>query len=178
MSRHNDLAVRKPESSSLSRATSYKKTNVYTFFEKLSTVSPKCNFPPYMIFNADETGCSSVTNLPEIIAKRGSKQIGQVSSAEQRTLVTTQFLNNAGGGFLPPIFVFPLKHFVIHDSPSKENPALQLMDKHSSHVRLRVIEFTRQNFVIVAFPLHCSHKLQPLNVTVYGPTKYRIAMHE
>lgn len=55
------------------------------------------------------------------------------------------------------------------------------MDNHSSHVNLRVVEFARQNsIIIVTFPPHCSHKLQPLDVTVYGPfkTRYRIAMNE
>lgn len=215
MSRHKDLAVRKPESTSLSRATSFNKTNVNNFFEKLSIVLRKYNFPAHMIFNADETGCSTVTIPPKVIAVRGSKQIGQVTSAERGTLVTTLFFINAAGGFLPPIFVFPrvnykdimlsngppgalglaqvsgwmteecfikaLEHFVMHIRPSKENPALILMDNHSSHVNLRVVEFARQNsIVIVTFPPHCSHKLQPLDVTVYGPfkTRYRIAMNE
>jgi len=54
------------------------------------------------------------------------------------------------------------------------------MDNHSSHVNLSVIQFARENFIIiVTFPPHCSYKL-PLDVTVYGPfkTRYRIAMNE
>ncbi|CAH1970304.1 unnamed protein product [Acanthoscelides obtectus] len=215
MSRHKDLTVRKPESTSLSRATSFNKANVSTFFEKLNTVLQRYKFPPHRIFNADETGCSTVTNPPKVIADRGSKQIGQVTSAERGTLVTTLFFINAAGGFLPPVFVFPrvnykdivlnngppgalglaqvsgwmtedcfvkaLEHFVIHVRPSKENPALILMDNHTSHVNLRVVEFARQNsIIIVTFPPHCSHKLQPLDITVYGPfkTRYRTAMNE
>lgn len=172
-------------------------------------------FLPYLIFNVDETGCSTVTNPPKVIAARGLKQIGQVTSAERGALVTTLFFINAAGGFLPPVFVFPrvnykdfmlyngppgalglaqssgwmtekcfvkaLEHFVKHVRPSKENPALILMDNHSSHVNLRVVEFARKNFIIiVTFPPHCSHKLQPLDVAVYGPfkTRYRIAMNE
>lgn len=91
MSRHRDLAVRKPESTSLSRATSFNRTNVALFFEKLTNVYEKYKFPPHMIFNCDETGCATVTNPPKIIAQRGSKQIGQVTSAERGTLVTTLF---------------------------------------------------------------------------------------
>lgn len=203
MSRHKDLSVRKPESTSLSRATSFNKTNV------------GYKFPPHMIFNTDETGCSTVTSPPKVIAQRGSKQIGQVTSAERGTLVTTLFFINAAGGFLPPVFIFPrvnykdimlsngppgalglanasgwmneecflkaLQHFVSHVKPSLNNPALIFIDNHSSHVNLSVVEYARQKFIIiVTFPPHCSHKLQPLDVAVYGPfkTKYRIAMND
>jgi len=78
-------------------------------------------------------------------------------------------------------FLKALEHFVKHVKLSKENPVLILMDNHSSHVNLRVVQFTRENsIIIVTFPPHCSHKLQPLDVAVYGPfkTRYRIAMNE
>lgn len=41
-----------------------------------------------MIWNLDETGCMTVTKPPKVIAVRGSKQAGQISSAERETLVT------------------------------------------------------------------------------------------
>lgn len=50
MKRHKDLTVRKPENTSLSRATSFNKTNVSTFFEKLSTVLLEYNFPSLLNF--------------------------------------------------------------------------------------------------------------------------------
>lgn len=215
MSRHKELAVRKPESTSLSRATSFNRTNVGEFFKKLTDVFNRFNFPPHLIFNTDETGCSTVTNPPKVIAEKGSKQVGQVTSGERGILVTTLFFVNAAGGVLPPIFVFPrvnykdimlangppgalglanisgwmnedcflkaLQHFVVHVKPSKKHPALIVMDNHSSHVNLKVVEFARENsIIIVTFPPHCSHKLQPLDVTVYGPFKsrYRISMNE
>lgn len=55
----------------------------------------KYNFPPHMIFN--ETGYSTVTNTPQVIAESGSKQIGQVTSDELGILVTTLFFINAAG---------------------------------------------------------------------------------
>jgi len=88
-------------------------------------------------------------------------------------------LAHISGWMTEECFMKALKHFVTHVKLSQMNPALILMDNHSSHVNLSVIQFARVNFIIiVTFPPHCSHKLQPLDVTVYGPfkTRYRIAM--
>jgi hypothetical protein len=49
------------------------------------------------------------------------------------------------------------------------------MDGHQSHKSLKVIEFARQNFVtLVTIPPHTSHRLQPLDLTFFGPLKKAI----
>ncbi|XP_012559336.1 uncharacterized protein LOC101239882 [Hydra vulgaris] len=126
MMRHKDLSVRKPESTSLSRATSFNKTNVNTFFEKLTSIYKKYRFPSHMIFNTDETGCSTVSAPPNIIAAKGSKQVGQVTSAERGTLVTTLFFVNAGGGTIPPVFIFPQVNYKDHMLNNGSSGALGL----------------------------------------------------
>ena len=46
------------------------------------------------------------------------------------------------------------------------------MDNHKTHVSLNIINFARENGVVVlTFPPHCSHRLQPLDVSLYGPFK-------
>ena len=46
------------------------------------------------------------------------------------------------------------------------------MDSHASHVGMEVLEFARKNDIfIVTFPSHCSHLLQPLDVSVYKSLK-------
>jgi hypothetical protein len=56
--------------------------------------------------------------------------------------------------------------------PSKEWPAFLLLDNHDSHLSIEALDFYKQNGVTVfSFPPHCSHKLQPLNVSVYGSLK-------
>ena len=65
-----------------------------------------------------------------------------------------------------------MKHFVKHAKPSAENPALLILDNHQSHVNIDVINYAKENHVtLLSFPPHCSHKLQPLDVSVYGPFK-------
>lgn len=63
-------------------------------------------------------------------------------------------------------------HFIKHAKPSSEHPALLILDNHQSHINLNVINYTKENHVtLLSFPPHCSHKLQPLDVSVYGPFK-------
>ena len=55
---------------------------------------------------------------------------------------------------------------------SKDNPAILVMDNHESHVTLETIDVARENgLVILSFPPHCSHRMQPLDVSIYGPFK-------
>jgi DDE superfamily endonuclease len=52
------------------------------------------------------------------------------------------------------------------------SPVLLLMDNHDSHVSLPAIQYAKENGIIMlTFPPHCSHKLQPLDRSVYGPMK-------
>ena len=45
-----------------------------------------------------------------------------------------------------------------------------MMDNHESHVSLETINAASENgLVILSFPPHCSHRMQPLDVSIYGP---------
>ena len=68
-------------------------------------------------------------------------------------------------------FVF-MKHFVEHVKPSKDKKVLLLLDNHKSHIGIKIIDFARDNgVVILSFPPYCSNKLQPLDRSVFGPLK-------
>ena len=69
-------------------------------------------------------------------------------------------------------FLVFMRHFVNHVRPSKERPILFLLDNHQSHLSIEVIDFCKENGVIMfSFPPHCSHRLQPLDRGVFGPLK-------
>ena len=52
------------------------------------------------------------------------------------------------------------------------NPWLLMMDDHTSYVSIDGINFAKANgILLVTFPPHCGHKLQPLDSTIYGPLK-------
>jgi len=70
------------------------------------------------------------------------------------------------------------QHFVKHVNPTKENSVLILMDNHCTHVNFLVIEFTKKNHIIIlTFPLHFSHRLQPLDVFATFKSRYKIVMN-
>lgn len=70
------------------------------------------------------------------------------------------------------IFVDVLKHIQKHTLCSKENPILLLCDNHESHISIDAIHYCRDNGIVcLSFPPHTTHRLQPLDVGVFGPLK-------
>ena len=213
LKRHQMLAIRTLEATSLSRSTSFNKNNVAEFFNNLREVLERYHFSPNDIYNVDETGVTTVQKPTKVVAGRGTKQVGKMTSAERGSLVTMCCAVNATGGtVVPPFFVFPrvyfrdwmlkdapagsagtaypsgwmtadtflqfMKHFLACVRCSPASPVLMLLDNHDSHISIPVIEFAKNNGIIMlSFPPHCSHKLQPLDRSVYGPFKkyYNVA---
>ncbi|XP_054259709.1 uncharacterized protein LOC128984415 [Macrosteles quadrilineatus] len=138
-----------------------------------------------------------------------------MTNTERGTNVTVIAAINAGGGYIPPMIIFPrvnyrdhmikgapvgsigganpsgwsneelfvqfLLHFIKHSGASIENPVILLLDNHESHISVAAIQTAKSNGVImVTFHPHTSHKMQPLDVGVFGPFKtfYNKAMKD
>ena len=82
---------------------------------------------------------------------------------------------NGSGWMQEEDFLVFLRHFVKHARPTPEAKVILLLDNHGSHLSLDGIDYCRENgVVLLSFPPHCSHKLQPLDRTVYGPLKHYV----
>lgn len=161
----------------------------------------------YLLYiNQSILGCLTVHKPPKVIAAKGSRQVGQATSAERGTLVTLCAIIGCTGKALPPYLIFPrkhfkdhmlknapvgsagnatqsgwmqgdlfedvLSHFVKYERPTKENPKLILLDNHESHLNVKALDYAKKSgIILLTFPPHCSHRLQPLDLSVFGPFK-------
>ena len=65
-----------------------------------------------------------------------------------------------------------LDHLIIHTKCTPEHPMLLVLDNLRAHISLKAVEKAKSNgIVLLTLPPHTSHRLQPLDVTVYGPFK-------
>ncbi|PZC71419.1 hypothetical protein B5X24_HaOG213482 [Helicoverpa armigera] len=209
LNRNPSLSVRVAQATSLSRATSFNKTNVEAFYDNLQVVMDRHPYEPQDIYNVDETGVTTVQKPDKVIARCGTRQVGAVTSAERGTLVTVAFAVNALGNTMPPFFIFPrvryhdhfvrdgpvgsvgaanpsgwmqdlsflefLKHFKKFCNASLTHKVLLVLDNHSSHIHINTLDYCKENGItLLSFPPHCSHKLQPLDRSVFGPLKKAI----
>ncbi|KAL1251473.1 hypothetical protein QQF64_019269 [Cirrhinus molitorella] len=115
----------------------------------------------------DETGITTVQKPEKILARRGQKQVGAVTSGERGTLVTVACAVNALGNAIPPHFVFPRVNFHLHfirDGPpgctGTANKSGWMQDEAFLEFQTHFQTHTR------ASP---TQKLQPLDRSVFGP---------
>ncbi|XP_034828899.1 uncharacterized protein [Maniola hyperantus] len=84
-------------------------------------------------------------------------------------------LANRSGWMTSELFIRVLKHIQRLTSSNKDNPILIICDNHESHISIEAVNYCRDNGIVyLSLPPHTSHKLQPLDVSVFGPFKGKL----
>ncbi|XP_068907656.1 uncharacterized protein [Tenebrio molitor] len=168
--RYPELSFRTPEATSAARARGFNKEAVAKFFAALDTCTEKHNITdPSQIYNMDESGIQTVpSKLSKVVAHRGRKQVGALTSAERGQNVTVVLCMSAAGYFIPPAIIFPRKRrneLLFSGAPlgtlklqnesgyMKTDLFLQYLKHFQKHVRSDL-----ENKVLLILDGHGSHK--------------------
>lgn len=106
--------------------------------------------PPFMVY-------TRVRMKPELLSNSFPGTVGYA---------------NPSGWMDSSLFPKFIEHFVTATNTTMDKPSLLILDGHGSHKSLEAIELCRKHGVVmVTLPPHTSHRLQPLDVSVFGPFK-------
>jgi len=168
LARHPELAIRTPEPTSLGRAVGFNKPCVDRFFDLYKTELQKHTYTADRIYNVDESGLTVVHKPRKVLAMKGMKQVGKVTSGEKGQTTTIVCAMNAAGSYVPPMIIFKRKRMseiLLRGSPAGTigccstngwiDAALFLkwLNHFISHVKPTV-----DDKVILILDGHCSHK--------------------
>ena len=174
--RHPEVALRTPESTSVMRAVGFNKPQVDLFFSKLNQLMEKHSFPSSRIFNADETGVSSVHENSKVLSIKGKRQVGKLTSGERGRNITLTFCMSASGQFIAPLFIFPRQKMnprLMIGAPDESQGVAQpngwmngdIFETWLKHF-VKHVRPSKDSPVLLILDGHCSHK--ELKVILYA----------
>jgi len=109
LERHLQLSIRKLEVTSLSRAIGFNCGQENIFFDVYQNILTAHDYSSIRIWNMDETGITNVQIPSKIVARKGVRYVGRMTSGERGKLVTVLYANSAAGLYIPPMFLYPRK---------------------------------------------------------------------
>lgn len=168
ISRHPNISLRVPEATSAARAQAFNRPQVQNYFKKLEETIQTNNIQATMIFNMDETKLTTVQKTQKIIAKRGKKQVGAITSAERGIHTTGVACMSSAGTFIPPALIFPRKKFNqdLYDGappgtlPLYNESAYMTGDLFLKWIKhfVKFVRPTNENKALLILDGHASHK--------------------
>ena len=168
LKRNSTITLRQPEPTSYARATGFNRPAVNKFFDLLSEILTKHKIDASTVYNCDESGMKTVQQqMSKVLAAKGRRQVGSLTSAERGKNVTVVCAVNACGNYIPPFFIFPRKRmnpmFMDRAPPmsvgnAQENGwmTMQLFRQYLEHF-VKFAHPTREKPVLLILDGHCSH---------------------
>ncbi|KAJ8891424.1 hypothetical protein PR048_003952 [Dryococelus australis] len=172
---NSSLSLRKPKGTSIGRIKGFNREESSKFVNNIEEAMSKYKFFPSRVYNMDETGMGTGKELDNIIATKGQKRIGPITSWERGENITVIRSLNAAGSFVPSLFVFLRKRMsptlekdgspgAMYTCSNNEQSVLLILDNHYSLVTLEACDFSKlHGSVMVSIPPHSSHRLRPLD---------------
>lgn len=105
---------------------------------------------------------------PMMIFSRKNMKSELIDEAPPGTLGVAQ----PSGWMTTDLFLKWLKHFQNVVKSSIADKVILIVDGHASHKGIEPLEYAKQNGIIICcLPPHCTHRMQPLDVSFFAPLK-------
>ena len=95
----------------MARASGFNKEKINHFFDAYESIlfdqHGAIAIPPSRIFNADESGFSVCHTPGKIVALRGKRSVGAITSLEKGKTITVLCCVSTVGTYVPPMIIFP-----------------------------------------------------------------------
>ncbi|KAJ3661747.1 hypothetical protein Zmor_006133 [Zophobas morio] len=131
----------------MARAKGFNRKNVTDFFNIYERIVDENQFDAARIYNLDESGFSTIQKKPQkILARKGKKQVGVISSGERGVNTTIVCCFNGTGVYVPPMFIF--KRMRMHESLKNGAPPGSLVEvSESGYINSNLFTKYLQHFV-------------------------------
>ena len=90
----------------------FNRPKVQQFFDLYKEALTEFSCTPSRIWNMDETGITNVQRPSKIVATKGERTVGKMTSGERGATVNVICAMSAAGSFLPPMFIYPRTRMV------------------------------------------------------------------
>ncbi|KAJ8982176.1 hypothetical protein NQ317_013961, partial [Molorchus minor] len=180
LKRNPGLSFRIPEATSLARASAFNKIQIEKYFDSLQIILEKYKFKQNVFAQEGNRYLKKGQRFTVVCAMNAVGNYVPPAMIFPRKYMKQELIDKAptgtvgyaqeNGWMTTEIFLKWLNHFKEYTKPSQDKKILLLLDGHSSHKNIEVLEFAKKNHILLfCFPPHCTHRLQPLDVSLFGP---------
>lgn len=182
MKRHSNLSLRKPQQTSQKRANAFCKENMD------ETGCPTVPSKPIKIVArkgqkrvGSPTSAERGTNVSVALAVSATGQSIPFYIFPRKNWKESYMthaghgsvgLANKSGYMTSDEFPTFMRHFIKHTGANADVPTLLLLDNFVAHLTIEAIDLAlHHGITMLSFPPHCTHRMQPLDVSVFSSFK-------